>query len=325
SGMAARLVQRLLAFSRKQVIEPKIMNLNDHIAEIQRMLVRLIGEKIELRTVAEERLGLVKFDPGQFEQILVNLVVNSRDAMPEGGRIAIETANVDLDDGYCSRHPYVRPGRYVMMAVSDTGHGMTEEVRTHIFEPFFTTKDKGSGTGLGLAMIYGSVKQEGGSIEVYSEPGLGTTFKVYLPRVEAVLEQPKKEKPPDEGRAPSETVLVVEDDDMVRKICVRTLAGRGYRVLEASGGKEALAALNGHPGRIDMLLTDVVMPGMNGPELARRLRECYPEAVVLFASGYTEDTITHQGVLEDGLHFINKPYTPAALAMKVRQVLDRER
>ncbi len=200
AGMATRLVQRLLAFSRKQIVEPKVLNLNDHISEMHAMLVRLIGENIELQTLTADHPGSVKIDPGQLEQILVNLVVNSRDAMPDGGKITIETSNVDLDEGYFSRHPYVKPGKFVMMAVCDSGHGMTEEVKSQIFEPFFTTKEKKRGTGLGLAMIYGSVKQAGGSIEVYSEAGMGTTFKVYLPRVEGEAPEPVKDEPPRETR-----------------------------------------------------------------------------------------------------------------------------
>ncbi len=321
--MAARLVQRLLAFSRKQIVEPKVLNLNDHINEMHAMLVRLIGENIELQTLAADHLGAVKIDPGQLEQILVNLVVNSRDAMPDGGKITIETSDVELDDGYCSRHPYVKPGKFVMMAVCDSGHGMTEEVKSRIFEPFFTTKEKGRGTGLGLAMIYGSVKQAGGSIEVYSEAGTGTTFKVYLPRVEGEGAKPVKDEPPPEMRDASETILIVEDDDMVRKICVRVLVKLGYRILEASNGNEAMGLARAHRERIDLLLTDVVMPGMNGPELARLLQEIHPEAKVLFASGYTENAIVHHGVLNDGVSFIGKPYPPSALAKKVREVLDR--
>jgi CheY-like chemotaxis protein len=263
----------------------------------------------------------VKIDPGQFQQILMNLVVNARDAMPGGGKIVIETANVDLDDVYCTLHPYVIPGRYVMLAVSDTGQGMSEEVQSHVFEPFFTTKERGSGTGLGLATTYGAVKQSGGYIEVESEVGKGTTFKIYLPRVE---EEGKTLK---DGRlvdlpGGAETVLLVEDEDTVRNLCSRILGELGYQVIQARSGAEAVAAA-GRDDRIDLLLTDVVMPGMSGKELATQLVLRHPEMKVLFMSGYTDDAIVHHGVLDEGVSFIGKPYTPSALARKVRQVIEK--
>ena len=319
---AATLTQQLLVFSRKQIIEPKVLDLNILIADLNKMLIRLIGEDIDLKTVPGGDLGPVKVDAGQVEQILVNLAVNARDAMPDGGTLLIETANADLDEAYCARHPYVRPGRYVMLAVSDTGHGMSEEVRKQIFEPFFTTKPKGTGTGLGLATIYGVVKQSDGSIEVYSEVGKGTTFKIYLPRVEGEAARPRELDLAMEPPAGSETVLLVEDEEIVRNLCVRFLKSSGYRVLQASHGDEAMALAKEHKNRIDLLMTDVVMPGMNGRELADRLTRIHPETRVLFASGYTNDAIVHHGVLDEGVSFIGKPYSLSALAKKVREVLD---
>jgi CheY-like chemotaxis protein len=322
---AASLTQQLLAFSRKQIIEPKVVSLDGLLTEMHKMLGRMIGEDIELQTIIGKSLGSVKVDPGQFQQILMNMVVNARDAMPDGGKIIIETANVDLDEGYCALHPYVHPGRFVMVAVSDTGTGMSEEVKSHIFEPFFTTKERGSGTGLGLAMTYGAVHQAGGTIEVYSEVGLGTTFKVYLPRVEEKGPGPACDECPTDMTGGTETVLTVEDEANVRTLCVRILEQLGYRVLQARNGAEAMAEAQRHGGRIDLLLTDVVMPGMSGRELATQLALHHPEMKVLFTSGYTNDMISRQGILDEGVLFIGKPYTPLALARKVREVLDEAR
>jgi PAS domain S-box-containing protein len=319
---AALMTQQLLAFSRKQIIEPKVMQLDRQVAEILAMLARLIGEDIALQTITGKSLGSVKVDPGQFQQILMNLVVNARDAMPGGGKIVIETANVNLDEDYCALHPYVIPGRFVMLAVSDTGQGMSEEVKAHVFEPFFTTKERGSGTGLGLATTYGAVKQSGGSIEVYSEVGKGTTFKIYLPRVEEEGKPVKGARLVDlPGGA--ETVLLVEDEDAVRDLCSRILGDLGYQVMQARSGAEAVAAAVGRAVRIDLLLTDVVMPGMSGKELATQLVLHHPGMKVLFMSGYTDNAIVHHGVLEEGVSFIGKPYTPSALARKVREVLEK--
>jgi len=248
--------------------------------------------------------------------------VNARDSMPGGGKILIETSNVELDDGYCSMHPYIKPGRFVMVAVSDTGHGMSEEVKAHIFEPFFTTKEQGSGTGLGLATTYGAVKQSGGAIEVYSEVGIGTTFKIYLPRVEEQVTKPVNDDRPTDLPGGTETVLIVEDEGILRNLCVQILEQLGYRVLQARNGTEAIAKVQGYGDRIDLLLTDVVMPGMNGSELATQLVLHNPEMKVLFTSGYTEDVISHHGVLAEGVSFIGKPYRSAALARKIREVLD---
>jgi signal transduction histidine kinase/CheY-like chemotaxis protein len=320
---AASLTRQLLAFSRKQIIEPKVVRMDLLVAEMQKMLARLIGENIDLQTTTGKSPGSVKVDTGQFQQILMNLAVNARDAMPEGGKIVIGTANVDLDERYCATHPYVTPGRYVMLSVSDTGKGMSEEVKAHIFEPFFTTKERGSGTGLGLAMAYGAVRQVGGSIEVVSEVGIGTTFRIYLPRVEEKAVEPSKDELPQDLPAGTETVLVVEDEAIVRDLCVRILERLGYKVLQARNGPEAIVAAEQYVDRIDLLLTDVVMPGMNGSELAKHLVLRHPEMVVLFTSGYTEDVISRHGVLDEGVSFIGKPYTRSALAGKVREVLDK--
>jgi len=320
---AASLTQQLLAFSRKQIIEPKVLHLDGLVAEMHGMLTRLIGEDIALQTTTGQSPGSVKVDPGQFQQILANLVVNARDAMPGGGKIVVETANVDLDEGYCATHKYISPGRYVMLSVSDTGHGMSDEVKAHIFEPFFTTKERGSGTGLGLATTFGAVKQAGGSIEVYSEVGIGTSFKIYLPRVEEGSSPPVKDDRPQDMRGGSETVLLVEDEDIVRNLCIRILERLGYKVMQARNGTEAVALAQEYGDRIDLLLTDVVMPGMSGTELATKLVLPHPEMKVLFTSGYTDDAIVRHGILEDGVSFIGKPYTPSALAKKVREAIDR--
>ena len=321
---AASLTQQLLAFSRKQIIEPKVLQLDSLVAEMHKMLTRLIGEDISLRAITGRSPGSVKVDPGQIQQILMNLVVNARDAMPDGGKITIETGNVDLDEGYCALHPYVTPGRFVMLAVSDTGKGMSEEVKSQIFEPFFTTKERGSGTGLGLATTYGAVKQAGGSIEVYSEVGIGTTLRIYLPRIEEEAVKPEKVDRRSNLPGGTETVLLVEDEETLRTLCERILGELGYTVLPAGNGAEAIALARKYGDRIDLLLTDVVMPGMNGSELATQLVLHHPEMKVLFMSGYTDDAITRHGVLDEGVSFIGKPYTPAALARKVREVLDEK-
>jgi PAS domain S-box-containing protein len=319
---AAALTRQLLAFSRRQLIEPRVLDLNERIAKMQRMLVRLIGEDIELLTHLGEELGAVRIDPGQLEQILVNMVVNARDAMPEGGELILETAGVELDEEYCRRHADARPGRYVRLSVSDVGHGMSEETKVHLFEPFFTTKGKGKGTGLGLATIYGAVKQAGGSIEVYSEVGLGTTFKVYLPRVDEEKERLAEDARAVELQKGNETILLVEDEVMVRDLAIRILKRLGYSVLPAGSGQEALAVAETHAAPIHLLLTDVVMPGMNGRQLAERIAKAHPEVKVLYTSGYTENAIAHHGVIDAGLSFIGKPYAPQTLAKKLREVLE---
>ncbi|HEV2177660.1 MAG TPA: response regulator [Terriglobia bacterium] len=316
---AASLTRQLLAFSRQQVLAPQVLDLNTVVAEMEKLLRRLIGEDIELTSVSEPRLGRVKADPGQIEQVILNLAVNARDAMPEGGQITLETANFVVDEAHAREHLGLNPGPYVALAVRDTGCGMDAEIRSHIFEPFFTTKEKGKGTGLGLSMVYGVVKQSGGYIWVESEPGQGSCFTVYLPRVEAEL--PGKKNPSVVGRTvASETILLVEDEDSVRELVRRVLEAKGYKVLEASRGEQALEAAEKHPDPIRLLLTDVVMPHMNGRELARRLAPSHPEARVLFMSGYIGNTADGKELESEGA-FLHKPFTSDALARKVREVL----
>jgi len=319
---AAELTQQLLAFARRRIIEPKVIQVNALIGDLDKMLRRLLGEHIALVTVCARDLGAVRVDPGQIEQVVVNLAVNARDAMEVGGTLTMETSNVELGPGYTALHPEVAPGQYVMIAVSDTGAGMDAATVAKIFEPFFTTKAPHRGSGLGLATCYGIVKQSGGSIWVYSEPGLGTTFKVYLPRVYEELTVIEKQTvaPPQSGR---ETLLVVEDDEMVRKIAARVLSAHGYQVIAAADPAEALVLCAKYEGGIDALVTDVVLPQMSGKELASRLQVQRPDLRVLYTSGYTENTIVHQGIVDDGVNFLSKPYLSADLARRVRQVLDQ--
>lgn len=321
---AAALTRQLLAFSRKQVMQPRVLDLNDVISNLEKMLCRMIGEDFELRTALHSAVGNVKADPGQVEQVIMNLVVNARDAMPTGGKLSIETANVYLDESYAREHVSVVPGPYVMLAVSDTGMGMDEKTRQHIFEPFFTTKEAGKGTGLGLSTVYGIVKQSGGNIWVYSEIGKGTTFKIYFPRVTEEAEAYRHAPGIPSIPKGSETILLVEDAELVRTLAWDVLLASGYRVLQAANADSALAICERNKHRIDLLLSDVVMPGMNGNELAQHLLTLHPEMRVLFMSGYTEDTIIHHGVLDEGINFLQKPFSPGALAVKVREVLDSE-
>ena len=322
SDRAATLTRQLLAFSRKQVLQPKVLDLNDVVIETNKLLRRLIGEDIDLLTVLEPSLGQIKADPGQIGQVLMNLSVNARDAMPRCGKLTIETSNIYIDEDYARRHVSVSPGWYVMLAVSDTGCGMDEATRKRIFEPFFTTKEVGKGTGLGLSTVYGIVKQSGGSIWVYSEVGRGTTFKIYLPRTDQIVEHPEVDGGHDEAPAGTETVLLVEDEEIVRDMTHEILRMSGYHVLESSRGSEALSVCEQHKGPIHLMLTDVVMPQMSGRELAERLMPLRPEMRVLYMSGYTDDAIVHHGVLDEGMAFIEKPFTPNALARKVRESLD---
>jgi signal transduction histidine kinase len=323
-GRAADLTRQLLAFSRRQVVEMKVIDLNALLQELEKMLTRVMGEDIELGTRLGKDLGRIKADPGQIEQIILNLVVNAKDAMPSGGKLTIETANMEMDQEYVHTHLEMKPGRYVMLSVSDTGVGMTPEVRERVFEPFFTTKEKGKGTGLGLSTVYGVVKQSGGYIWVYSERGQGTTFKIYLPRVDEPLEEEVRKKVvKEELPGGKETILVVEDEEEVRKLAVAILRKQGYRILEASNGGDAFLICEQGKEPVRLLLTDVVMPGLNGPELARRLRYFYPEMKVLFMSGYTDNGVLQQGVLDHGMFFLQKPFSVDGLTGKVRSVLDR--
>ena len=321
---SADLIRQLLIFSRRQVMEMRVLDLNILLQNLDKMLRRVIGEDIELVTLLAEDPGRVKTDPGQIEQVILNLAVNARDAMPSGGKLTIETANVELDETYARRHVAVTPGRYVMLAVSDTGVGMTPEVRDRVFEPFFTTIEKGKGTGLGLSTVYGIVKQSEGNIWVYSEPGHGTTFKIYLPQAEELLEEVKEKVVGEELPCGSETVLVVEDEGEVRKVAARILRGQGYKVLEASNGADTLMICKEQKEPIHLILTDVVMPKMSGCELAKCISSIRPEIKVLYMSGYTDNAITHNGILEEGMKYIQKPFTMGALVGKVREVLDNK-
>ena len=319
---AASLTRQLLAFSRQQVLQPIVLSVNALVADVETMLRRLIGADVELRTTLAPDAGNVRADPGQLEQVILNLAVNARDAMPTGGKLTIETQNVELSEMYAEARQPVVPGAYVMLAVSDTGVGMDAKTQARIFEPFFTTKEAGKGTGLGLATVYGIVKQSGGYIWTYSEPGHGATFKVYLPQVEAPVEATVR--PPEPGRTlgGTETVLLAEDDELLRPLARGLLEKLGYTVLDAGTAAAALALAHAHGGPIHLLLTDVVMPGESGRQLARRLGEVRPDMRVLYTSGYSDDAIVHHGMLEPGLNYLQKPFTPATLARSVREVLD---
>ena len=321
---AASLTRQLLAFSRKQVIRPRVIDLNALVGELSKMLTRLVREDIELLCSLKPGLGSIKADPAQVEQMIINLVVNARDAMPAGGKLIIETTNTYLDENYCLSHPSATPGRHVMLAISDTGVGMDAKTQARIFEPFFTTKEQGKGTGLGLATVYGIVKQSGGSIWVYSQLGKGTTFKIYFPSVDESVDQPESVEGEEEIPRGSETVLLAEDAEGMRELTSELLTRNGYSVLAAESVPELLSLVERHPAPIQLLLTDVVMPGMNGRDLADRLESSHPEMRVIYMSGYTSDAIVHHGVLREGIDFIEKPFSEQALMRKVREVLDRK-
>jgi PAS domain S-box-containing protein len=320
---ASALTRQLLAFSRKQIMQPEVVDLNKIVTELHKFLARLIGEHIELDTHLEPALDLIRIDPSQMEQVIVNLAVNSRDAMPEGGKLTIETENLYLDEEYCLLHTEVQPGWYVRLAVSDTGAGMNETTKARLFEPFFTTKETGKGTGLGLSTVHGIVKQSGGQIWVYSEVGHGTTFKIYFPRAAVQADAERRERS-ESSASPggSETILLVEDDESVRSLAAAVLMQNGYTLMETGDPKAALSMVAGHEGPIDLLITDVVMPGLSGRRLVGELSPLLPGMRVLYMSGYTDNAIVHHGVLDEGLAFLQKPFAPETLLRKVRDVLD---
>jgi signal transduction histidine kinase len=324
AGRASALTNQLLAFSRRQVAMPRVVDLNEVVRQIERMLRRLIGEDVELATQLAPGVALVNADPTHLDQIIMNLAVNSRDAMPSGGKLTIETSETDLDAEYAGRHIGVPPGRYTMLAISDTGSGMDTDTLAHLFEPFYTTKELGKGTGLGLSIVYGIVKQNGGEIIVYSEPGAGTAIKIYFPKASGSVDPvaaPRQLPSPTHADA---TILVVEDEEQVRMLTHTVLTRVGYRVLEATSASEAIRLLTEYQGAIDLLLTDVVMPEMRGMELASRAEAVRPGLPVLFMSGYTDAGVIHQGALDSAMPFIQKPFTAASLYQKVREVLSRE-
>jgi CheY-like chemotaxis protein len=319
---AATLTRQLLAFSRQQVLRPLVIDLNTVIVELEKMLRRVIGENIQCGTVLEPALGHVRADAGQMQQILMNLAVNARDAMPGGGSLTIETANISLDEAFASSHTGVTPGRYVVMNVTDTGMGMDSETQARIFEPFFTTKEVGKGTGLGLSTVYGIVQQSDGHIWVYSEIGRGTSFKIYLPRVDEPIGAAARTRERDSLPLRSgETIMVVEDNAAIRRVIARILRPLGYRIVEASGAREAMQLASQVDAPIDLLLTDVVMPETTGPALAAKLAELRPEMEILFMSGYSRSTMERTTALDAKVHFLEKPFAPDALVRKVRDVL----
>ena len=322
AARGAMLTRQLLAFGRKEVVAPRVIDLHAVVAGMDAMLRRLIAEDIQLESVLGPGQVPVRADRGQLEQVILNLVVNARDAMPRGGRITVEVEWVTLDEAYAQSHPTIRPGPHAMLSVTDTGHGMDAETLAHVFEPFFTTKERGKGTGLGLATVYGIVEQSGGHVHAYSEPGIGSTFKVYLPRVDEAIFEPEVGGQVAPVRGGSETVLLVEDEDGVRATAREALESNGYTVIEARNGVEALEVYQRHAGRVELLVSDVVMPRMGGGELAQRLSAECPEIRVLFISGYPDDAVVRHGVVEHGSALLQKPFALSDLARKVREVLD---
>jgi two-component system, cell cycle sensor histidine kinase and response regulator CckA len=318
---AVSLTRQLLAFSRQQILTPAVIDLNTLVSDMEKMLPRLIGEDIAVQISLGPELGRVRADHGQIEQVVMNLAVNARDAMPSGGKLVVKTANVELDEVYTRQHPGSVPGRYVMLAVTDSGVGMSAEILAHIFEPFFTTKEVGRGTGLGLATVYGVVKQSGGYIAVDSEPGKGTSFQIFLPRVDEEVAPTVLTTAPERVQG-NETVLLVEDAEALKKLAHSFLVEHGFQVITASNGEEALKTARGYVRPIQLLITDVIMPGMNGKALADRLRPTHPNMRVLYISGYTDSFIAGHGVLEEGTHLLHKPFTEDGLIRKIREVLD---
>ncbi len=320
---AAALTRQLLAFSRKQMIEPRVLDFNALLADLDKMLRRVIGEDVEMVMVSGASLGAIKADPGQMEQIVMNLIVNARDAMPQGGCLTLETSNCDLDEAFVRRHAGARAGRYMMLQVSDTGTGMDTEVLSHIFEPFFTTKEKGKGTGLGLATVYGIVKQNEGYITVESERDKGTSFRIYLPRVAEAAEAVRVRENAVAPRG-TETILVVEDEEAVRHVVREALRGFGYNVIDTGDPEECVRIAASHAGAIHLLVTDVIMPKMSGRDVADKIMAQRQDVKVLFMSGYTDNAIVQRGIVDSGLSFIQKPFALISLARKVRDVLDSE-
>jgi len=321
----ASLTRQLLAFSRRQMMQPLVIDLNDSVREIEQMLGRVLGPSIQLTTHLDLKLGMVNADPGQIEQVLMNLALNARDAMPEGGRLRIETSNATLDSAYMKQHATAEPGDYVMVAVRDTGVGMDRDTQARIFEPFFTTKSNGKGTGLGLAMVYGIVKQSGGYVWVYSEPGQGTSFKVYLPRVDQSVRPIVRDSVRIEDLQGTERILLVEDEEPVREVSARLLRRAGYSVVEKHDGQSALDAFERNADGYDVVVTDIGMPGMGGRELARRIRSVRPRVPVVFMSGYTDDEELHKSALDSRSVFVEKPFTPELILTKLREALASNR
>jgi nitrogen-specific signal transduction histidine kinase len=319
---AASLTNQLLAFSRKQVLKLEILNVNDLLNNLEQMLERLIGEDIELITCREKDLAEIKADRGQIEQIIVNLAVNGRDAMPRGGELLIRTQNTFLDEEFIRQNCRIKPGPYVLISISDTGMGMNRQILDHIFEPFFTTKDVGKGTGLGLSTVYGIVKQSGGDVCVQSEPGIGTIFDIYLPAIARTVIADRQSPECAQSFVGTETILLVEDEKSVLSLVQKTLERRGYHLITATDGVEALDAIKKYKKNIHLLLSDVVMPNMSGKELAEKIGPFHPETIVCFMSGYTDDAIIRHGVLDAKVHFIQKPFSPESLSKRVREILD---